>query len=113
MIKVLLLLACVNGSARPPRQAHETRPATDRWFAPDKVKHFFVSAFIQSATFSTVRVAKASRSNAQLIAGVTSTAFGIGKEIHDRRTSKQFSAKDLVWDGAGALTAAALLNGTR
>ena len=72
-----------------------------------------MSAFIQSATFSAARAAKSSRSNAQVIASVSSTVFGIGKEIYDRRTARPFSARDLVWGGAGALTAAALLNGTR
>jgi uncharacterized protein YfiM (DUF2279 family) len=72
-----------------------------------------MSAFIHSATFSISRAANASRSNAQVIAGVSSAAFGIGKEIHDKRRSKHFSAKDLTWDAAGAVSAAALLHKTR
>ena len=108
MKRVLVLLALLTATASPA--AAQSR---DRWFGPDKVKHFFMSALIQSATFSVARAAKTSRSNAQVAASVTSVAFGIGKEIHDRRNAKPFSARDLVWDGAGALTAAALLNGTR
>jgi uncharacterized protein YfiM (DUF2279 family) len=37
----------------------------------------------------------------------------VGKEAFDRRRGRPFSVKDLIWDGGGALTAAALLNGTR
>jgi putative lipoprotein len=107
MIKLVIVLACLNGVSAPQPSMR------DRWFGPDKVKHFLMSAFIQSATFSAARAAKSSRSNAQVIAGVSSTVFGIGKEIYDRRRARPFSAKDLLWDGAGALTAAALLNGTR
>jgi len=107
VLKVLAMMALVNAS--PPLQ----RPAPDAWVGADKVKHFLMSAFIQSAAFSVGRLAKMSRSNAQVMGGVSSVAFGVGKELLDRRRSKQFSVKDLAWDGAGALTAASLLNGTR
>lgn len=100
-------MALLNASpASPP-------PETDAWLGADKVKHFLMSAFIQSAAFSVARTARISRSGAQGIGGVSSMAFGLGKEVLDRRRSRRFSVKDLVWDGAGALTAAALLNGTR
>lgn len=95
--------------ASPPA----TPPAADAWLGTDKVKHFLMSAFIQSAAFSVARAAGVSRSNAQVIGGISSLTFGLGKEVLDRRRARQFSVKDLVWDGAGALTAAALLNGTR
>jgi len=107
VLKVLAMMTMLNASAPPQR------PASDAWVGVDKVKHFLMSAFIQSAAFSVARLAKVSRSNAQVVGGVSSVAFGVGKEILDRRRSKQFSVKDLAWDGAGALTAAALLNGTR
>lgn len=107
VLKVLAMMTMLNASAPPQR------PASDAWVGVDKVKHFLMSAFIQSAAFSVGRLAKMSRSNAQVVGGVSSVAFGVGKEILDRRRSKQFSVKDLVWDGAGALTAASLLNGTR
>lgn len=99
MIATLLLVA---GLAEPPK---------DRWIGVDKVKHFFVSAFVQSAAFSVARAAKLS--NAQAAAGVATGAVGIGREIHDKRLGKPFSVKDLTWDAAGGIAAAAMLNKTR
>lgn len=120
MIGFVLGLACACAAdsipaPRPPAREAPTvqQTATDRWFGSDKVKHFLMSAFIHSATFSVSRAAGLSRSNAQATAGVTSAAFGIAKEIHDKRNSRPFSGKDLVWDAGGAATAAALLNRTR
>jgi uncharacterized protein YfiM (DUF2279 family) len=34
---------------------------------------------------------------------------GVGKELHDRATHGDVSARDLVWDAAGAASATALL----
>ena len=104
MFKALALITLLN--APEPRQP-------DRWFGADKVKHFLMSAFIQSAAFSAARAAGSSRPNAQIVAGVSSFTFAVGKEVFDRRRGRPFSVKDLVWDGGGSLTAASLLNGTR
>lgn len=88
-------------------------PAPDAWFGADKMKHFMMSAFIQSAAFSVARAARMPRSNAQFVGGVSSVTMAVGKEVLDRRRGSRFSVRDLLWDGAGALAAAALLNGTR
>ena len=79
----------------------------------DKVKHFFMSAFVQSVSFSVARAAGMGRADAQMAAGITTMSIGIAKELNDRRLGRPFSAADLVWDAAGALAAAAILNGTR
>jgi uncharacterized protein YfiM (DUF2279 family) len=105
VFKVLATLALMH--APPPAPPPET------WFGVDKVKHFMMSAFIHSAVFSASRAAGLPRSSAQLAGGVSTLTFGVGKELLDRRRARQFSVKDLLWDGAGALSAAALLNGTR
>jgi len=85
----------------------------DSWLGSDKVKHFLVSAFVQSTAFSIARLAGANRTTAQ-IAGATSAAtVGLWKEFHDRSQKKPFSPRDLAWDAAGALAAAAILNGAR
>ena len=107
MVITLAMCSCL--MVAPFRQV----PSPDRWFAPDKVKHFFTSAFIQSASFSVARAAGMSRSSAMVAASVSTVTFSVGKEGVDRRRARQFSFRDLVWDGAGALSAAALLNGTR
>lgn len=79
----------------------------------DKVKHFFMSAFVHSVSFAVARAVGADRSNAQLVAGISSMSVGLLKEVRDARVGTGFSVPDLVFDAAGALAAAALLNGTR
>lgn len=85
----------------------------DPWFGADKVKHFLMSAFVHSVTFSVARGAGVDRRGAQ-VAGVAAVAtIGAWKEVHDRRNGRVFSLRDLAWDGAGGVAAAALLNGAR
>jgi putative lipoprotein len=87
----------------------DEHPGGDRWFGPDKVKHFFVAAFVQSVSYSVVRGAGA-RHEASLAAATGATAaVSEGKEIVDRRAGGQVSVPDLVWDAAGAGAASLLL----
>lgn len=88
-------------------------PPGDRWFGADKVKHFFVSALVQSVSFSTARALGASNSGALGIGGVTTGVVGFSRELHDRRRGGIFSVKDLAWDAAGGVAAAALLRQAR
>ena len=85
---------------------------SDPWFSSDKAKHFFTSAFVQSVSFSTLR-ATGLRSGASLVGASTVTAVvGIGKELRDSKRAGDPSAKDLVWDVAGAASASLLLHRT-
>jgi uncharacterized protein YfiM (DUF2279 family) len=77
--------------------------------APDKVKHFFVSAFVQSASYSVLRLARVEHDGALVTASAATVAVGIAKEVHDRRSGGRFDPRDLVWDLAGAGAAAAVL----
>ena len=88
-------------------------PGVGRWFGADKVKHFLMSALVQSVTYSAGRTAGLDRSLSQGVAGTAVLTIGVVKERADRRARKPFSVEDLAWDAAGALSAAALLNGTR
>jgi uncharacterized protein YfiM (DUF2279 family) len=83
------------------------------WFGADKIKHFLMSAFVHSAAYSTARWSGAGRATSQVVAGIASGSVGIVKELYDRRSGRPFSVSDLVWDAAGASSAAALLNNTR
>ncbi len=85
----------------------------DRWFAPDKVKHFFASAFVQSVAFSAARAMRADTRGALYVASAATAVVGVGKEIHDWRTGGDVSAKDLVWDAAGATAASLVLRRAR
>ena len=87
-------------------------PPDDGWFGADKLRHFLMSAFIQSITYSAATTIGIDRAPARAAAGVVTLGVGLWKEVHDRPTTG-FSGKDLVWDAAGALTAAAIMNGAR
>ena len=102
---LLLLLA--------PAAAHaQTR--SDAWIGADKVKHFFMSALVQSMAYSVAQVTtRAPRSSLLLSASVASAAVGIGKEMHDRGSYGLFSVRDLAWDAAGAGAASLMLSHTR
>ena len=77
------------------------RPA-DGWFGPDKVQHLFMSAFVQSASYGSLRGAGLSHGAALAGATATTATVGIGKELRDRRVTGVFSVRDLAWDAAGA-----------
>ena len=86
---------------------------SDPWFGIDKVKHFFMTAFVHSVSYSTFRLTNADHRSSMIGASAVSAGFGIGKEVFDRRRGGVFSTRDLVWDAAGATSAAALLSQTR
>lgn len=85
----------------------------DSWLSTDKVKHFFVSAFVQSVSYSALRTARVSHDGALAGASALTLLVGVGKEMHDARSGERFSVHDLVWDAAGAGAAAALLSQAR
>jgi putative lipoprotein len=87
--------------------------AGDSWFGVDKLKHFFVSAFIQSVSYSALRAVDVNHGEALIGASCVTAALAIGKEFHDLRGGSVFSARDLVWDAAGAGGSVVLLDRTR
>jgi uncharacterized protein YfiM (DUF2279 family) len=78
----------------------------DNWFAPDKVQHFFSSAFVQTMSYGALRTTGLDHRAALTGATITTATVGIGKEYHDLLTHDDFSYRDLTWDaiGAGAAT---------
>ena len=86
----------------------------DSWLGTDKLKHFFLSAFVQSLSYSVIQVTtQGSRSSLLLSASATSAVVGIGKEMHDSRVKGEFSVRDLCWDAAGIGAATVMLRNTR
>ena len=81
----------------------------DRWFGPDKLQHFFTSAFVQSVGYGALRRAGAENGPAIAGASALTAVAGVGKEWRDRRVKGEFSVRDLVWDAAGAGSASVLL----
>jgi putative lipoprotein len=104
MMRELALVLALN--------VHGAHAPRDRWLGLDKAKHFFISAFVQSISFSTLRCVSASRNASLLGATAVTSAVGVGREIYDRRPGGVSSAKDVAWDAAGALAATALLLNT-
>src|SRR5687768_7070329 len=80
--------------------------AGSAWFGPDRVKHFFLSFFVQSASYSVARAANAGHRPALIAASGVTAAAAFSKEVWDRKRGSGFDAADLVWDalGAGAAT---------
>ena len=81
----------------------------DTWFGPDKLQHFFTSAFVQSLGYGVLRRAGADQGPAITGASIATAIVGVGKEVRDRRTKGEFSVRDLAWDAAGAGSASLLL----
>jgi len=91
-------------------QAAVTR---DSWFGIDKIKHFFISAFIESVSYSALQAARVQRKSALAGAIGVSAAFGVAREVHDKRTpGNRFSYKDLSWDALGITAGAVMLKRT-
>jgi uncharacterized protein YfiM (DUF2279 family) len=88
---------------------HSPQHASDPWFGPDKLQHFFASAFVQSIGYGTLRAVGAEHRAALAGATAGTVLVGVGKEFRDRATHGDASVRDLVWDAAGAASATALL----
>ena len=82
---------------------------SDSWFGPDKLQHFFTSAFVQSFGYGVLRRAGADNGPALAGASTLTAVAGVGKEVYDRRVRGEFSVRDLAWDAAGAGSASVLL----
>lgn len=85
----------------------------DRWFGEDKVQHFFFSLAITNLSYGTARLVGMDRGGAQVTAGLTAGAAGVGKELYDLSTNGHFSLKDLTWDGAGIAAGLTLVSYAR
>ncbi len=85
----------------------------DSWFGIDKIKHFFMSVFIESVSYSALQAAHVNHRSAMAGAIGVTGAFGLGKEIHDyRNPNNHFSIKDLSWDAIGTGAGIILLSHT-
>ncbi|MFI5310127.1 MAG: hypothetical protein ACHQQ3_02745 [Gemmatimonadales bacterium] len=75
----------------------------DPWFGQDKFLHFTVSALIQCAAHTAFRSRGASYAQASWGAAAVTASAGIGKELWDRHQKRDFSFRDLTWDGIGGV----------
>jgi uncharacterized protein YfiM (DUF2279 family) len=95
-----LLLGLIIAAPVPPRAS---------WFGPDRIKHFFMSFFVQSASYSLARAANLGHGPALGAATGATAAAAISKELWDRKRGAGFDRLDLVWDAFGAGAATLLL----
>lgn len=86
---------------------------SDSWFGPDKIKHFFLTAFAQSFVYASARAAGAERGDALRASIAAAAAGGVAREIYDARVKGRFSMPDLVWDAGGVIAATAMLRETK
>jgi uncharacterized protein YfiM (DUF2279 family) len=98
MLKVLLLFSLTK--------------SPDNAIGVDKLKHFFMSAFIQTASYSSLRAVGAGHRESMAGAIGTTAVFGVAREVYDGRVKGRFSYKDLAWDAAGIAAGAVICNNT-
>ena len=105
-VVIVLLFA---GATVARAQTVGRAPHPDPWFGIDKLKHFFLSAFINSVAYSALQAAGANhRSSMAGAIGITMAA-GLGREIHDMRVPGNiFSVRDFTWDAIGTVAGAAI-----
>jgi putative lipoprotein len=84
-------------------------PGGDSWFGADKVKHFFMAAFVQSVAYSATRAVGARHNAALVTASGVTAGVSLGKEMWDAHVGGTPSVRDLAWDAAGAGAATLLL----
>ena len=89
----------------------QTAVARDSWFGIDKIKHFFLSAFIESVSYSALQAAHVKRRPALAGAIGVSAAFGVARELKNKRTpGNWFSYRDLTpWDAYCGIAAGVLM----
>ncbi|HEY3113880.1 MAG TPA: VanZ family protein [Gemmatimonadaceae bacterium] len=91
-------------------QLASAQPHPDAWFGIDKIKHFFISAFIESLSYSALQAAHVHHRSALGGAIAITLGFGVGREIHDQRVPGNFfSVRDLTWDAIGTGAGTVLL----
>jgi uncharacterized protein YfiM (DUF2279 family) len=93
---------------------HALSSASDQWFGPDKVKHFFLGAFVQSASFAVLQMAGVRNTAALAGASGMTVAVAATKELRDRSTGAGTpSFRDFGWGVAGAAAVSPLLLRTK
>ena len=101
-MKILLLALSLQAVTSP-----------DKWFARDKVKHFFIGTFVQSASFGVLRAAKVDKAPALIAASALSASVAVGKELRDRSGRGDPSLKDGAWTLVGAAAISPVLARTK
>lgn len=89
------------GAAVPQPASADLPAGRDPWLAEDKTRHLFMSFALTMLTFGAAEAAGADGRVAKPVAAGVTLATGIGKEIHDERSGRFFSLRDLAFDVLG------------
>lgn len=108
-IAVILSIALTPSPGSGQQPSSQSSPQGESWFGLDKIKHFFIAAFVESVAFSALEAAGASRRASLSGAIGVTAAVSVGREVYGARNGGRFSPRDLVWDAFGAGAATALL----
>lgn len=87
--------------------------ARDPWLGQDKAQHLFMSFALTDMAFGLARAAGMDARVAMPVAAGVTLAAGIGKEIHDKRSGRFFSLRDLAFDLLGMGVGLTLASYTR
>jgi uncharacterized protein YfiM (DUF2279 family) len=108
-VKFLIVLSLHAGALHSSAAGAGSGKPHDSWLGADKVKHFFLSAFIESVAYGGLRLARTDRATALPVAAGLTMTLGVAKEVRDQSTEGLFSLGDLTWDAAGTGAAAVML----
>ena len=92
-----------------PGARSPTPSDTDPWFGRDKLLHFTASALIQGTVHSVLRANGRDYGAASRGAALATLTAGVGKELWDRHRKRDFSFRDLTWDGIGGVAGAVVM----
>lgn len=96
-------------SPATPRTGEARGRRSDRFFAEDKLMHFFTSFAATTLAASGARVVGFDARESRRLGVAAGAVVGIGKEIHDLgRPGETASVLDLIWDAGGVALAAAV-----
>lgn len=113
IVLTLISIALTPAISRGQTTITSRPPHEDAWFGIDKLKHFFMSAFIECVTYSALQAAHVKHRPALGGAIGITLAVGVGREIHDWRVpGNLFSVRDLTWDAIGTAAGAVLSSHT-
>ena len=91
----------------------QTAVARDSWFGIDQDQALLHVQLSSRVSYSALQAAHVKRRPALTGAIGVTAAFGVAREIHDKRTpGKWFSYQDLTWDALGIAAGAAVVTHT-
>lgn len=96
-----LVAPAVRATWSGPASLPAAKGTGDPWLGEDKARHLFMSFALTTLTFGAARVAGLDAHAAMPVAAGVTVVAGVGKELHDERSGRFFSFRDLAYDMLG------------